>query len=195
MEILVFDTGPLSHFAKQNWLGVLKAVVGDRQALIPDVVVQELTEGARRDGRLQEVLDADWIEHRELTTDEEVTEFLRFASLLVKGARTGGRLESSPSLLSSAESRSSMTEPPARQPTTTELPSDPPSPCCARQSDPSYSRSSSSALLLMTCSQRTTASHSAPAASTDGPTTKVSSDRPSSSFTVAPRPAGSGPTR
>jgi predicted nucleic acid-binding protein len=90
MEILVFDTGPLSHFAKQNWLGVLKAVVGDRQALIPDVVVQELTEGARRDGRLQEVLDADWIEHRELTTDEEVTEFLRFASLLVKGARNRG---------------------------------------------------------------------------------------------------------
>jgi len=29
-EILIFDTGPLSHFARQNWLGVLKAVVGVR---------------------------------------------------------------------------------------------------------------------------------------------------------------------
>jgi hypothetical protein len=44
-EILVFDTGPLSHFARQNWLGVLKAIVGDRRALIPDVVVDELCAG------------------------------------------------------------------------------------------------------------------------------------------------------
>jgi hypothetical protein len=41
-EVLVFDTSPLSHFAKQNWLGLLKAVVGERTAVIPDVVVDEL---------------------------------------------------------------------------------------------------------------------------------------------------------
>jgi len=73
VEILVFDTGPLSHFAVQNWLGVLKAVVGDnRRAMIPDVVVKELQVGAQRDSRLQQVLEADWLEHRELTSDEEV---------------------------------------------------------------------------------------------------------------------------
>lgn len=27
-DILVFDTGPLNHFARESWLGVLKAVVG-----------------------------------------------------------------------------------------------------------------------------------------------------------------------
>jgi hypothetical protein len=34
----VFDTGQLSHFAKKQWLGVLRAVVNDRDALIPDLV-------------------------------------------------------------------------------------------------------------------------------------------------------------
>ena len=41
-EILVFDTSPLRIFPRQNLLGVLKAVVGDRRALVPDVVVHEL---------------------------------------------------------------------------------------------------------------------------------------------------------
>ncbi len=31
-SVLVFDTSPLSHFAKENWLGVLRAVLGDRKA-------------------------------------------------------------------------------------------------------------------------------------------------------------------
>ncbi len=102
MEILVFDTSPLSHFAKQNWLGVLKAVIGERRAMIPDVVVRELTEGARRDSRLQEVLDADWLEHRELITDDEVAAFVEFSALLVKGSRNRGRLAFWRSLPSSA---------------------------------------------------------------------------------------------
>ncbi|MBY8847457.1 hypothetical protein [Saccharothrix longispora] len=42
---LVFDTGPLSHFAKQQWLGVLRAVVGGRQAMAPDAVEAELRDG------------------------------------------------------------------------------------------------------------------------------------------------------
>ena len=90
MEILVFDTGPLSHFARQNWLGVLKAVVGHRRALIPDVVVAELVVGAKVDRRLLDVLDAKWIEHRPLVSDEEVAAFAKFAALLVKGTRNRG---------------------------------------------------------------------------------------------------------
>ena len=139
MEILVFDTGPLSHFAKQNWLGALKAVVGDRQAIIPDVVVKELEEGARRDSRLQEVLDADWIEHRELVTDDEVAAFVRFASLLVKGSRNRG--EAGVSLLrrSSTASLWSMMAPLARPPRTTALPSGRRWGCCAKPSAPDSS--------------------------------------------------------
>ncbi len=63
-EILVFETGPLMHFACQSWLGVLKAVVGDRKALIPDVVSEELTEGAIRDDRVAAALNATWLERR-----------------------------------------------------------------------------------------------------------------------------------
>lgn len=58
--------------------------------MIPDVVVRELTEGARRDSGLQEVLDADWLEHRELITDDEVAAFVEFSALLVKGSRNRG---------------------------------------------------------------------------------------------------------
>lgn len=89
-EILVFDTGPLSNFAQQGWLGVLKAVVGVRSAVIPDVVVDELQLGASLDSRIQAVLDAQWIERRELQSDEEIATFARFSALLVKGSRNRG---------------------------------------------------------------------------------------------------------
>jgi hypothetical protein len=62
-EVLVFDTSPLCHFAQQNWLGLLKAVVGERVAVIPDVVSDELRVGAGRDSRLDAVPAATWIEH------------------------------------------------------------------------------------------------------------------------------------
>lgn len=89
-KILVFDTGPLSHFAIKNWLGPLKAIVGERSAMIPDVVVAELTRGARRDSRLQAALDAEWIEHRELIDNTELAAFAKFSSLLVRGSRNIG---------------------------------------------------------------------------------------------------------
>lgn len=89
-EVLVFDTGPLSHFARHNWLGVLKAVVGERTAVIPDVVAAELQAGAASDSRISVALEATWIEHRELQTAEEITAFAHFAELLVSGNRNIG---------------------------------------------------------------------------------------------------------
>ena len=56
--VLVFDTGPLTHFAKENWLGVLKAVVGKRRAVVPDVVMDELQQAGVRDSRVSAVLQA-----------------------------------------------------------------------------------------------------------------------------------------
>lgn len=88
-EVFVFDTGPLSHFAKEGWLGCLRAVVGTRRAIIPDTVVRELQEGVHRYPHLQAVLDASWIEQRELVT--ELEEFAVFSALLVgsDGRNTG----------------------------------------------------------------------------------------------------------
>jgi predicted nucleic acid-binding protein len=89
-EVLVFDTGPLSHFARQNWLGLLKAVVGERTAVIPDVVVDELRAGATRDSRIEAVLTAGWIEHRELQSTAEIMAFAKYADLLVVKERNRG---------------------------------------------------------------------------------------------------------
>ncbi|NRG41615.1 nucleotide-binding protein [Rathayibacter sp. VKM Ac-2835] len=41
-EALVFDTGPMRHFAAEGWLGVLKFLAGDRPVVIPDAVEREL---------------------------------------------------------------------------------------------------------------------------------------------------------
>ncbi len=89
-EILVFDTGPLSHFALADWLGVLKAVVGKRVAVIPDTVAVELRAGGARDSRIAAVADAPWIEVRELSSPHELDLFGTFSSLLVEDDRNVG---------------------------------------------------------------------------------------------------------
>jgi predicted nucleic acid-binding protein len=90
VEILVFDNGPLSHFARENWLGVLKAIVGDRRALIPDTVVVELERGARTDPRIQAVLDAGWLERHQLVAPAEVAAFAKYSQRLVSRGRNVG---------------------------------------------------------------------------------------------------------
>ncbi|MEU8268288.1 hypothetical protein AB0B89_14090 [Sphaerisporangium sp. NPDC049002] len=89
-EILVFDTGPLSHFAINNWLGPLKAVVGERRAMIPDVVVEELRAGASVDNRIAAALNASWIEHREMRSPQEIAAFAQYSELLVRRDRNRG---------------------------------------------------------------------------------------------------------
>lgn len=90
-EWLVFDTGPLSHFAKEGWLGMLRLVVGDeRMAVMPDVVADELRSGAAGRAHLQTILDASWIEERCLTSGAELEAFATFSSLLVARGRNRG---------------------------------------------------------------------------------------------------------
>jgi predicted nucleic acid-binding protein len=88
--VLVFDTGPLSHFAQEGWLGILRLVVGNRTAVIPDTVIDELRAGVQGRAHLQLVLDASWIEHHVLMSEEELAEFTKFASLLVAKGRNLG---------------------------------------------------------------------------------------------------------
>lgn len=44
---LVFDTGPLRHFAQQGRLGVLKFLTGDRAVIIPPSDEDELKKQER----------------------------------------------------------------------------------------------------------------------------------------------------
>lgn len=79
----VLDAGPLSQFARSQWLGVLKAVLSEVRVVIPDVVETELREGLAQYHHLQAVLDASWIEVVPLDTDEQLFAFSRYAERLV----------------------------------------------------------------------------------------------------------------
>ncbi|HWE91700.1 MAG TPA: hypothetical protein VG317_19720 [Pseudonocardiaceae bacterium] len=89
-EELIFDTGPLSHFAQQGWLGILRLVVGERVAVIPDTVTDELNAGIPGRPHLRLVLDAPWIERRDLTTENELRHLGQFAKMLVVNERNLG---------------------------------------------------------------------------------------------------------
>lgn len=81
----IFDTGPLSHFAKAGWLGLLKLVAGDHPVIIPDVVHGELIAGAARHPHLNLVLDATsaWITVHQIVDVQAVVAFAKYSALLV----------------------------------------------------------------------------------------------------------------
>jgi len=89
-EILVFDTGPLMHFARSGWLGPLRHVIAPRTAQVPDIVTLELEVAAARDIRVRPVLDLEWLSSRELSSDDELLAFAEFAACLVRGERNRG---------------------------------------------------------------------------------------------------------
>lgn len=82
-RVYVLDTGPLSHFSRSQWLGVLKVVLKDVRVVIPDVVEAELRYGAVRNAHQQSVLDADWIEVVSLDTPKQLTAFAYYERRLV----------------------------------------------------------------------------------------------------------------
>ena len=90
MDAFVFDTGPLAHFARAGWLGVLKSLVGSRRAVIPVQVAAELRKAAGHEHAIGAVLDATWIEHHELRTEEELSAFGGFAAQLMSEGRNEG---------------------------------------------------------------------------------------------------------
>lgn len=79
----VLDTGPLSHFARAQWLGILKSVLKDHHVLIPDVVAEELRNGRERHQHLHSVLAADWIETVPLETPDQLRAFAHYERQLV----------------------------------------------------------------------------------------------------------------
>ncbi|GGM13395.1 MULTISPECIES: hypothetical protein [Micromonospora] len=81
--VYVLDTGPLSHFAKSQWLNILKVVLRDARVVIPDVVEAELRNGVVQHGYLSSVLDADWIEVVPLNSTDQLTAFTYYERRLV----------------------------------------------------------------------------------------------------------------
>ena len=79
----VVDTGPLSHFAKAGWLGVLKMLAPEHRIMIPDVVDAELGRGAAQQPGLTHVHAQDWIEARAIESHAELIAFGRCHGSLV----------------------------------------------------------------------------------------------------------------
>ncbi|WP_235508908.1 nucleotide-binding protein [Aeromicrobium sp. Root236] len=82
-DALVFDTGPLRHFAVQGWLRVLDFLSDERAIVIPESVELELRHQSHELPVLNEVLNADWI-HTDYGLDLEFSEaFARYEERLV----------------------------------------------------------------------------------------------------------------
>lgn len=83
----VLETGTLSHFARGQWLGVLKAVLQDVVVVIPDIVSAERHAGVAQYSYLQAVLEARWIKVVKLDTDEQQKTFAYYEQRLVGSDR------------------------------------------------------------------------------------------------------------
>jgi predicted nucleic acid-binding protein len=90
LQVLVFDTGPLSHIAKQGWLGALRFITRDCCAVIPDTVVTELRVGVPQRPYLEMVLNAPWLTQQILSSSAELDAFATFSSFLVANGRNRG---------------------------------------------------------------------------------------------------------
>ena len=90
--VWVFDTGPLRHFARNGWVGVLKflAQKNDAEVVIPLSVRRELEEQRATIPELVLVLDADWIRVDRLDDLSESTAFARYEKRLAVGRQNLG---------------------------------------------------------------------------------------------------------
>ena len=79
----VVDTGPLSHFAKSGWLGVLKMLAPGHHIVIPDLVRHELEIAGPSQVHLSPILQQEWIETRAIESMEELAALGRYSKRLV----------------------------------------------------------------------------------------------------------------
>lgn len=89
-DVLVFDTGPLSHFAEAGWLKILQALAGDRKVLIPELVRDEVAQATHAHPFLVQVLDAEWIEVDRSDDTHLLVVQARYTARLASGRKNQG---------------------------------------------------------------------------------------------------------
>jgi predicted nucleic acid-binding protein len=89
-DALVFDTGPVRHFAIQGWLGVLRFLAAERPVYIPDSVERELNQAVEHATAARAVLDADWIGVHRSTDDDFGKAFAHYVDRLVVDGKNIG---------------------------------------------------------------------------------------------------------
>jgi len=82
---LVFDTGPLSHFAEAGWLKILAVLAEDRTVLIPEVVNAEIAAATHIHPFLGQIREADWIKVDRSDDVEFIVTQARYTQRLATG--------------------------------------------------------------------------------------------------------------
>jgi predicted nucleic acid-binding protein len=89
-QTIVFDTGPLRHFALRGWLGVLKYITSEKSAIIPESVEYELLEQKNDKPSLAQIFDEDWISVDRTDDIDFLSAFAGFEQRLVSRGRNRG---------------------------------------------------------------------------------------------------------
>lgn len=87
---MVFDAGPLNHFALANELPALQQIVSDRRCVTTDAVREELREGTITHPQLVAVENLPWLEVVSLTTLGELYAFAEYMGRLGQSQRNAG---------------------------------------------------------------------------------------------------------
>ncbi len=90
MAKLVFDTSPLSHFARAGRLDLLERLTAADERFVTRAVLDELRRGVAQHPALGDVLQLAWLQ--EVATDslDEIRAFGTYAARLVAGSRNVG---------------------------------------------------------------------------------------------------------
>ena len=78
----VFDTGPLSCFARAGRMETLRAICGDSRCVVTEAVVEELRRGIDAHPSLGNVLDADWLDRVGVNSLPELGAFAEYARVI-----------------------------------------------------------------------------------------------------------------
>lgn len=81
----VFDTGPLSCFARAGRWDMLGDIVAASRCTATDVVGRELADGVAHHPSLQDVLNAEWLQRAALETSDELGLFAEYSRTLDAG--------------------------------------------------------------------------------------------------------------
>jgi predicted nucleic acid-binding protein len=87
---LVFDTSPLSHFARAGELQTLAELTVSHDRFVTQAVLDELDKGAQRHQLLASVLEVPWLIGVRVDGLDELAAFAEYARVLGSGPRNVG---------------------------------------------------------------------------------------------------------
>lgn len=87
---MVFDSGPLRHFATHGWYGVLPFLAGERPIYIPETVERELINAISDVSAIRTLLDEPWLKVDRSADLGYLAVFSRYSERLAVGRQNLG---------------------------------------------------------------------------------------------------------